>query len=274
VISHMLRQHQAVISADTGHIFTNETGAIEATGHKVIACPGQDGKLTTQMIMKVLEGHRHVPHVVQPKLVYISQSTELGTLYSKEELTAISGLCRQMGLYLYIDGARLGSALAALKDELTMADLAALADAFTAGGTKNGALFGEAVIIPNSALAQDFLFSVKQKGGLMARGSVLGIQFEQLFTDDLFIELGDHANKMAKILKDALVQARFKFYVDSPSNQQFVLVKNETAQTLSQKYSIIVKPHDDNYSIVRLVTSWITTKEEVRELIDYLVAGS
>ena len=272
VISHFLRPHQAVISADTGHIFTNETGAIEATGHKIITCPNEDGKLTTQMILNALKNHTHVPHVVQPKLVYITQATELGTLYSKAELTAISDLCRQKGLYLYIDGARLGCALAAMKDELTMADLADLTDAFTAGATKNGALFGEAVIIPNSALAQDFLFSVKQRGGLIAKSSVVGIQFEELFKDDLYIELATHANAMSQILKDGLIRAGVTLCWDSPTNQQFALIENETARRLSKDYAMLVKKGDATHSMMRLVTSWATKQEDVLEFIAKLAA--
>jgi len=268
VISHALRQHHAVISADTGHIFTNETGAVEATGHKVIPCAGKDGKLTAEMIQKALDNHTHIPHVVRPKLVYISHPTELGTLYGKNDLTEISALCKQKGLYLYIDGARLGCALAAQKDELNMADLAALADAFTAGGTKNGALFGEAVIIPNKALAEDFLFSVRQKGGLLARGGALGIQFEELFKDDLYIQLGGHANKMARILKEGLTQAGFEFLVDSPTNQQFVYIDNKTFGKLSEKYLLRPWKRFEERTLVRLVTSWATKEEEVREFLE------
>jgi len=267
VISHALRQHQAVISADTGHIFTNETGAIEATGHKVIPCASQDGKITAEMIQKALDNHTHIPHVVQPKLVYISHPTELGTLYSKNDLEDISALCKKKGLYLYIDGARLGCALAAQKDELTMADLADLTDAFTAGGTKNGALFGEAVVIPNKALAEDFLFSVRQKGGLLARGSTLGIQFEEFFKDNLYTQLGGHANKMAQILKDGLAQAGFEFLADSPTNQQFVYMDNKTFDKINQKYLLRPWKRFEDKTLVRLVTSWATTEEDVREFL-------
>ena len=266
-ISHMLRQHQAVISADTGHIFTNETGAIEATGHKVIACAGENAKLTPELIVSTLAKYTHVPHVVQPKMVYLSQSTEWGTVYNKEELTAISGLCREKGLYLYVDGARLGSALAALRGDLTLADMATLTDAFTFGGTKNGALLGEAVIIPNKALAEDFMFSVRQKGGLLAKGNVLGIQFEELFKDDFYIELADHANRMSSMLKEGLQQAGYRFHVASPTNQQFVYVENQTIERLKQNYLFLIWKAGETHSLIRLITSWATSEEDVRGLL-------
>ena len=270
VISHFLRQHQAVISAVTGHVFTHETGAIEATGHKVVACPSNDGKLTPALIQNALDEHHHVPYTVQPKMVYISQTTEWGTVYTKDELTAISRFCREHELYLYMDGARLGCALAALGGELTLADLADMTDAFTIGGTKNGALFGEAVVIPNAALAQDFKFSMRQKGGLLARGCVLGIQFEELFSDDLYIELAAHANRMAKILADGLTKAGYKFHVQPQTNQLFVHIENNLLKRLSERYMITVWEKSETHTLVRLMTSWAIKEEDVREFLAQL----
>lgn len=264
VIGHFLKPHQAVISADSGHISTNETGAIEATGHKVIACPSENGKLTVETIKKALADHWHVPYVVQPKMVYISQPTELSTLYSKAELTAISKLCREKSLYLYVDGARLGMALAAMQDELTLADLAELTDGFTIGGTKNGALFGEAVVIANLLLAEDFLFSVRQRGAMFARSSTLGIQFEEFFKDNLYVELGDHANRMAKLLKEGMVRSGFTLYPEPETNQLFVNLDNKLIERLSKDFTILIWQGGEATSLVRLTTSWATTEEDVR----------
>ncbi|MCL2580591.1 MAG: beta-eliminating lyase-related protein [Oscillospiraceae bacterium] len=267
VISHTLLQYEGVVSAATGHIFTNETGAIEATGHKVITCPAEQGKLTPDLIVDALNRHSFVPHVVKPKLVYLSQSTEIGTVYTLKELEAIREVCDSKGLLIYIDGARLANGLA-IAGTPTLADFGRLADAFTAGGTKNGALFGEAVIIPNPALATDFPHSLRQKGGMMSKGRILGIQFEELFRDDLYIQNGAHANKMAGLLKDGLSAAGFAFLIDSPSNQQFPLLRNKELETLIKDYGMKIwnKP-DSEHTYVRLVTSWATKEENVKKFI-------
>jgi len=276
LISHALRQHQAVISADTGHIFTNEAGAIEAQGHKVIACPATaDGKLTVAAIESAVNSHNRAPHLVQPKLVYISQTTELGTVYNRKELEDISLFCREAGLYLYIDGARLAMALAVEESGLTMADYARLSDAFTAGGTKNGALFGEAMIIPNAEIARDFLYSVKQNGGLLAKGRVLGIQFMEMFREDLYVELARHANSMGVLLRDELVKLGYKTQVDSPTNIHFVLLPDKKLEVLKKNFGFLptAKP-DKEHTYVRLVTSWATTKEDVMKFVDAVAKGS
>lgn len=266
-ISGFLRPHQAVIGADTSHINCHETGAIEATGHKVLTMKTNDGKLTPDLIQKVLNGHGD-EHMVQPKLVYISDSTELGTLYTKSELTALHNYCKKNNLLLYLDGARLGSALESEENDLTLEYIAKLVDAFYIGGTKNGALFGEALVICNDELKEDFRYYIKQKGGLLAKGRMLGIQFEELFKDDLYFELAKHANKMAILLKNALKDKGYEFLCGSSTNQQFPILPNEVMKKLSEKYAFnIERVIDETNTAIRLVTSWATKEEAVLEFI-------
>ncbi|NRY59894.1 threonine aldolase family protein [Clostridium beijerinckii] len=269
-ISAFLRPHQAAIGADTSHINCHETGAIEATGHKVITMRTNDGKLTPNLVQNVVDSHSD-EHMVQPKLVYISNSTELGTLYTKAELIDLHDCCKRNKLLLYLDGARLGSALVAEESDLTLADIAKLVDAFYIGGTKNGALFGEALVICNDELKEDFRYFIKQKGGLLAKGRLLGIQFEELFKDDLYFELAKHANKMALMLKAAIVDEGYKFLTESFTNQQFPILPNNLIEKLSEKYSFnIERIIDSNYTAIRLVTSWATKEENVLEFIEDL----
>lgn len=269
-ISAFLRPHQAAIGADTSHINCHETGAIEATGHKVIIMKTNDGKLTPNLIQNVVDSHSD-EHMVQPKLVYISNSTELGTLYTKAELIDLHDCCKRNKLLLYLDGARLGAALVAEENDLTLADIAKLVDAFYIGGTKNGALFGEALVICNDELKEDFRYFIKQKGGLLAKGRLLGIQFEELFKDDLYFELAKHANKMALMLKGAIVNEGYKFLTESFTNQQFPIFPNNLIEKLSEKYSFnIERVIDSNYTAIRLVTSWATKEEIVLEFIEDL----
>ncbi len=269
-ISAFLRPHQAAIGADTSHINCHETGAIEATGHKVITMRTKDGKLTPNLIQNVVDSHSD-EHMVQPKLVYISNSTELGTLYTKAELIDLHDCCKRNKLLLYLDGARLGAALVAEENDLTLADIAKLVDAFYIGGTKNGALFGEALVICNDELKEDFRYFIKQKGGLLAKGRLLGIQFEELFKDDLYFELAKHANKMALMLKGAIVNEGYKFLTESFTNQQFPIFPNNLIEKLSEKYSFnIERVIDSNYTAIRLVTSWATKEEIVLEFIEDL----
>ncbi|MVX62647.1 threonine aldolase [Clostridium chromiireducens] len=269
-ISAFLRPHQASIGADTSHINCHETGAIEATGHKVITMKTDDGKLTPDLIQRVVDVHDN-EHMVQPKLVYISDSTELGTLYTKSELEEIHNCCKKNNLLLYLDGARIGSALAAEGNDLTLSDIARLVDAFYIGGTKNGALFGEALVICNNILKEDFRYFIKQKGGLLAKGRLLGIQFEELFKDDLYFELARHANRMAILLKNALKEKGYEFLTDSYTNQQFPILPNDLIKKISEKYSFNVERIiDQNNTAIRLVTSWATKKENVIEFIEYL----
>ncbi|MBN7574236.1 MULTISPECIES: threonine aldolase family protein [Clostridium] len=269
-ISAFLRPHQAAVGADTSHINCHETGAIEATGHKVITMRTNDGKLTPNLVQNVVDSHSD-EHMVQPKLVYISNSTELGTLYTKAELIDLHDCCKRNKLLLYLDGARLGSALVAEESDLTLADIAKLVDAFYIGGTKNGALFGEALVICNDELKEDFRYFIKQKGGLLAKGRLLGIQFEELFRDDLYFELAKHANKMALMLKAAIVDEGYKFLTESFTNQQFPILPNNLIEKLSEKYSFnIERIIDSNYTAIRLVTSWATKEENILEFIEDL----
>lgn len=263
VIDAALRPFQAVIAASTGHINVHETGAIEGTGHKVLTAEATDGKLTPALIQSVLDAHTD-EHMVQPKMVYISNSTELGTIYTKAELTAISQLCRSKGLYLFLDGARLGAALCAEGNDLTMADLPHLCDVFYIGGTKNGALMGEAVVISHPALAQDFRYQIKHRGGMLAKGFLLGINFDALFTDDLYMKLARHAASLATRLRTGLKEFQIPMLVDSPTNQIFPVLPNALIETLSHDFSYEVwSKVDDDHTCIRLVTSWATTEEAV-----------
>ncbi|MCM3766931.1 low specificity L-threonine aldolase [Neobacillus niacini] len=267
-IAAFLRPHEAAIATASGHIFTHETGAIEATGHKVISVDTEDGKLNTEHLQGVLDYHTD-EHMVKPKLVYISNSTEIGTIYKKPELKQLREFCDRNGLILFMDGARLGSALTSSENDLTLSELPGLVDAFYIGGTKNGALIGEALVICNDSLKTDFRFHIKQKGGLLAKGRVLGIQFLELFRDNLFFELANHANKMAELLKTELANANVKFLTDSPTNQIFPILPNEVISGLQNSYAFHVwEKVDKDYSAIRLVTSWATKEEQVAAFIE------
>lgn len=269
-ISAFLRPHQAVIGANTSHINCHETGAIEATGHKVITVDTNDGKITADLIQMVVDTHTD-EHMVQPKLVYISNSTELGTLYTKSELEELHKCCKKNNLIFYLDGARLGSALVSEESDLTLSDIGRLVDAFYIGGTKNGALFGEALVICNDLLKEDFRYFIKQKGGLLAKGRLLGIQFEELFKDDLYFDIAKHSNNMAMLLKDALRDKGYEFLTNSSTNQQFPILPNHIIHKLSEKYSFnIERIIDENNTAIRLVTSWATKEANVLEFIEDL----
>ena len=266
-IAHALRPYQAVISAATGHINVHETGAVEATGHKVYTLPSEDGKLTPELIKKALIFHQD-EHFVQPKMVYISNTTELGTQYTKEELSKISHFCRQHDLFLFLDGARLGAALTSPVNDLTMADIAELTDLFYIGGTKNGALFGEALVISHPDLKKDFRYMIKQRGGMLAKGFTLGIQFEVLFENGLFYELAEHANRMATLLRKEFENRGFSFLAPSYSNQVFPIVTDAAAEKLAEKYTFnIERDLENGTKAIRLVTSWATKETAVREFI-------
>lgn len=266
-ISAFLRPHEAVIAARTGHIFVHETGAIEATGHKVISVETEDGKLTAAHIEAVLEEHID-EHMVKPKMVYISNATEVGTIYKKDELVSLSTFCKAHKLILYIDGARMGSALMTEENDLTLADMGQLADAFYIGATKNGALIGEALVLCSDALKEDFRYHIKQKGGLLAKGRVLGIQFLELFKDELFFELALHANKMADLLKQGIKEAGYSFLIESSTNQLFPIFPKSIIGKLEKNYSFSISQKIDEGQIaIRLVTSWATKEEAVRDFI-------
>lgn len=269
VISSFLRPHQCVIAADTGHINVHETGAVEATGHKVLAMPSVDGKLTPAAIRKAIADHSG-EHMVQPKMVYISDTTELGTIYSKSELIAIHELCKENGLILFLDGARLASALTCRSNDLKLEDIARLVDVFYIGGTKNGALLGEALVICRQDLREDFRYLIKQRGAMLAKGFVIGIQFEALFADELYYNLGLHANRYAEEIAEVITECGYPFYASVCSNQLFPILPDEVVKSLAEKFSFNIqdKP-DESHTAIRLVTSWATTKENVEELIRF-----
>lgn len=273
-ISASLRPHQAVICAETGHINVHETGAIEATGHKVLGAPSADGKLTPADIQKVLDHHTD-EHMVQPKMVYISNSTEVGTQYTKAELEALSQFCRQHGLYLFLDGARMGAALTSRANDLTLADIAALTDLFYIGGTKNGALFGEALIILHPDLKPDFRFLIKQRGAMLAKGWLLGIQFEELFQNNLFYEMADHANEMADRLRKGIESCGYPFRWQSTTNQLFPILPNQVMDRLSKDFLFSAQEITDaQHTCIRLVTSWATRPEAVETFLQKLREAS
>lgn len=271
MISSMLRPHHSVISAESGHIFTNEAGAIEATGHKVHAAASTDGKLTIGSCQQVLDSVIIQPHVVKPKMLYISNSTELGTHYTLSELEALSRFCKEHKLYLFIDGARLGHALSVENSDVTPEDIARLADAFYIGGTKNGALIGEAIVIVHPELQDDFAFQVKQKGALLAKGRLLGIQFMELMKDDLYFDLAGSANQKAMRIKKAFEAGGCSFMTESFTNQIFPILSVTWIEKLAEEFDFFVwKKIDDEHAAIRLITSWATPEAEVDSFIALL----
>ncbi|PWN71538.1 threonine aldolase [Chryseobacterium phosphatilyticum] len=269
VISSVLKPYQCVISASVGHILNNETGAIEATGHKVLSIEKEDGKLTPSDIIPVLENHKNVPHQVMPKLVYISNSTELGTIYQAKELEELSDFCKKNNLYLFMDGARLGHGLTSEISDLSLEKVAELTDIFYLGGTKNGALIGEAIVINNSFLQEDFAFNIKQKGALLAKGRLLGIQFMELMKDDLYFDLAKHANQQAMKIKRAMQNKGVEFLSDTYTNQIFPILNNKVIAVLSEHFEFFVwKKVDEESSAIRLITSWNTGDDAVDRFIE------
>jgi threonine aldolase len=262
-LSAFLRPHEAVIAANTGHILVHETGAIEATGHKIISINVSDGKINLDHVKIALETHTD-EHMVKPKLVYISNPTEIGTIYQKKELEELSRFCKLNHLYLYVDGARLGSALCSKENDLKLSDLGALVDAFYIGGTKNGALLGEALVICNNSLQADFRFHLKQKGALLAKGWLLGIQFLELFKDDLYFDLAKQANAMADLIRNTIQNEGFQFLTPTSTNQIFPILPNSLIDKLQEKYAFFIWAKDGTtHSAIRLVTSWATKEEAV-----------
>ena len=267
VISSILKPYESVIAATTGHIVVHEAGAIEATGHKINTIETKDGKLKPQDIKSVLDFHTD-EHMVKPKVVFISNSTEIGSIYSKKELQKLSKFCKQYSLFLYLDGARLGFALTSEQNDLTLSEISKLVDVFYIGGTKNGALLGEAIIINHDKLKENFRFHLKQKGALLAKGRILGIQFLELFEGDLFFELGKHANSMASKLARGIKKLKYNFLTEPVSNQIFPILPNKLIERLNKKYGFYVwKKIDDKNSAIRLVTSWATKEEFVDQFI-------
>ena len=271
VIASILRPYQGVISANSGHINVHETGAIEACGHKVLALDSKDGTIFASQVKELMETHIHDgarEHTVQPAMVYISISTENGTLYPKQQLFDLYDVCQEYGLPLFIDGARLGYALASPANDLTIQDIANHCDVFYIGGTKVGALFGEAVVITNPFLKKDFRYLIKQKGGMLAKGRLLGIQFDELFKDNLYFEISKHADELALKLKEAFVKKGYALRYDSYTNQQFPIMPDTDLDKLKDKYAwCLWSKVDENHSAVRFCTSWATKEEAVNELI-------
>lgn len=274
VIDGLLRQHEGVIAAETAHINVHESGAIEATGHKVLTLPQHNGKLEAEEVEKyITDFYRDetYEHMVAPGMVYISHPTELGTLYSLDELEKLSAVCRRANIPLYMDGARLGYGLAAENTEVTLTDIARLCDVFYIGGTKVGALFGEAVVAPDPKRLPHFFPLIKQHGALLAKGRLLGIQFETLFTDHLYERMGKHAVRLALKLKEAFKSKGYKLQLDSPTNQQFVCLPNETIDRLLQHATFeLWGPRGEKETVVRFVTSWATREEDVDAFIRLL----
>ncbi len=275
VIDAALRPHQGALCAVTGHINVHETGAVEATGHKVLSLPSDDGKITAAQVEAYVLAHRAdgaFEHIVQPKLVYISNPTEMGTLYNRAELEALSETCRKLGLYLFMDGARLGYGLAATGNDVTMADIARLCDAFYIGGTKVGLLFGEAVVIGNPVLAEDFRYIMKQHGGMLAKGWLLGLQFEGLFENDLYFEITRNANARADLLRSTLEKLGYKLYISGKTNQVFPILPAALLDRISDEVTFSPMDWvDENHRVVRFCTSWATTEEDVNFLCQLLI---
>ena len=269
VIASALRPHQGVISTELGHIALHETGAIESTGHKVLTVPTQDGKLTAQQVEQVCREHLEdeaMEHKVQPGMVYLSHPTELGTVYTRAELEAICAAAHRYHIPVFVDGARLACGLAA--SDITMPDLARLADVFYIGGTKSGALFGEAVVITNDSLKRDFRYFIKQRGALLAKGRLLGVQFLALLSDGLYEQIGQQAVAQALRIKEAFQDKGWPFLVDSPTNQQFVVVPDPVYERIRQSYSTEHngKP-DPDHTAIRFCTTWSTRDEDIDALI-------
>ena len=274
VIDGLLARHEGVLAADSSHVNVHESGAIEASGHKVLVLPSHDGKVLAADVDRYIRdfyGDETYEHMVAPGMVYISQPTEYGTLYSRKELEDLHDVCRKHDIPLYADGARLGYALASPETDVTIKDMARLCDVFYIGGTKVGALFGEAVVCTRQDLLKHFFPLVKQHGALLAKGRLLGIQFETLFTDNLYMKIGEHAVRMAVKLKNAFRDRGYELFMDSPTNQQFFRLPNEKVDELAQHVGFSVcGARGETHSVIRLVTSWSTSEEDVDALIALL----
>ncbi len=274
VISTMLQDHEGVIAADTGHINVHEAGAIEYTGHKVLSLPHKEGKLQPEVLKKYLEGFyadETYTHMVFPGMVYISHPTEYGTLYTLKDLTQLSDICRAFRIPLYLDGARLAYGLMSRETDVTLPDIARLCDVFYIGGTKVGALCGEAVVFTRQNKPAHFITSVKKRGALLAKGRLTGVQFDALFSNDLYFEIGRHAIRMAEKLKTVFHDKGIPFYLESPTNQQFIILGNAQMERLRRQVCFSFwEKYDDNRTVVRFVTSWSTTEEDLQKLEDIL----
>ncbi len=274
VISTMLQPFEGVIAADSGHVNVHEAGAIEYTGHKVLSLAGKDGKIAAADLENYVArfyADDSYEHMVFPGMVYISFPTEYGTLYSKKELQEIYEVCKKRDLPLFVDGARLGYGLASSENDVTLEELAQLCDVFYIGGTKVGALCGEAVVFTNRRAPKCFVTQIKQHGALLAKGRLLGIQFDTLFTNDLYFKISEHAIRMAEKLKQLFAEKGYRFYLDSPTNQQFIILENEKLQELSGKVDFSVwEKQDDEHTVVRFATSWSTQEADIEYLATLL----
>jgi len=269
-ISSFLRPHEAVIAPVTAHIFAHETGAIEATGHKILALEAKDGKLRPEDIRTVAEAHTD-EHMVRPKLVYLSETTEYGSVYTRTELEALRKTCDELGLLLYIDGARLAYALSSSRCDFGLPEIAELADAFYLGGTKTGLLFGEALVLVNPRLKEDFRFLIKQRGGMLAKGFLLGIQFCALLEDGLYLQLAGQANAAAARLFEGLGQLGYEFEIETESNQVFPVVSNSELARLGERIEFEVWNRlGASRSSIRFVTTWQTTEDDVKAVLELM----
>lgn len=274
VISTCLRNYEGVISAVTGHINAHEAGAVEYTGHKVLPLPNHNGKIDANELNELVEtfyADDNHEHMVFPGMVYISHPTEYGTLYSKEELTNISEICKKYNMMLFLDGARLGYGIMSNETDVTLEDIANLCDVFYIGGTKVGALCGEAVVFTHNNAPKYFMTTVKQHGAMIAKGRLLGIQFDTLFTDNLYFDISKHAILMAEKLKNLFIEKGYRFFLDSPTNQQFIILENSKMEELKKNVVFgFWEKYDDNHTVVRFATSWATTEEDINELSKYI----
>ena len=274
VIDALLNRYEGVIAAETGHIAVHEAGAIEFGGHKVLPLACGKGKITAASVKRYLRDFYedgNYEHMVHPGMVYISQPTEYGTLYTKQEMSAINAVCREYHIPLYVDGARLAYALACKENDVTLADLATLCDAFYIGGTKCGAIFGEAVVIPDPKRSPHFFTIMKQHGALLAKGRLLGIQFETLFTDDLYLHIGETAIRAADTIRAFLASHGYEQYFTAPTNQIFIVLDNTRYAELSKKITFgFWEKKDDSHTVVRIATDWATTQENVEKLLQAL----
>lgn len=270
VISSMLNKYEGVISAKTGHIHAHEAGAVEHTGYKVLELPQTLGKINAidlDSMLKTFYADENCEHMVFPGMVYISHPTEYGTLYSKKELTDISNICREYNIPLFLDGARLGYGLMSYQTDVTLEDVAELCDVFYIGGTKMGALCGEAVVFTKNNAPAHFINLIKKNGALLAKGRLLGIQFDALFTDDLYFKIGRHAIDMAEKIKAIFKEKGYPFFIDSPTNQQFIVLENSKMEQLKEKVNFgFWEKYDENHTVVRFATGFSTTEEEIEEL--------
>ncbi len=274
VISSMLKEYEGVIAAKTGHVSLHEAGAIEYTGHKVLEIEQKNGKISAETLKQYLEtfyGDENHEHMVFPGMVYVSHPTEYGTLYNKKELEELADICHSYDIPLYMDGARLGYGLMSRETDVTLEDIARICDVFYIGGTKVGALCGEAVVFTKGNAPKHFMTLIKQKGALLAKGRVLGVQFDTLFTDGLYFEIAGHAIEMAEQLKEMLCSKGYEFYIESPTNQQFVIVENTKLEKLKESVAVSFwEKYDETHTVIRLATSWSTTQEDMEKLEEVL----